>query len=223
MNEIKNENKTVETVEAKVGEYTPFYEVKMQGKLFDFEMKEDGSTQLLFEETIQIDVNGTLLPKLVQHSVRLRASKPLMKPELESLMGTTIEVNNIKEIISYKKIEDGVYDFDKVESIAFVGTSYKKITEEVEGNFKLFRMFEIEKVANIAPETEYDFKKKKTSIKKDVCLVQYYVKNGNKRSLHNIRVNGLDYKNGLELLGKKAKVLDYKDGKTPTCTRIEKI
>lgn len=223
MSEIKNENKTVETVETKVGEYTPFYDVKMQGILDSYVMQEDGSTQLLFEETIQIDINGTLLPKLVQHSVRLRASKPLMKPELEALKGTTIEVNDVEEIKNYKKIEEGVYDFDKVESISFVASSYKKITVEVEGNFKLFRMFEIEKVANVSPETEFDFKKKKTLLKKDVCLVQYYVLKGTKKSLHNIRVNGLDYKNGLELLGKKVKVLDYKDGKTPTCTRIEKI
>ncbi len=221
MIENKTENKTVETIEKKDEGFTSFYDVKMQGILTDYEIKEDESVQLLFNEKVQLEDNMGM--KFVQHSVRLRMSRQILKSELESLLNTTIEVNDVTEMHSYKKIEEGVYDFSKIEKTTFSATTFKKITDKVEGDFKLFRMFEIAKIANVAPLTDWNQKTRKNTVKKGECLVQYYVKNGNKNTLHNIKVISLDYKNGLSLVGKKIKVLDYREGKTPSCTRIERL
>lgn len=229
MENIKNntaveakENNTV-AVEAKT-EYKPFYDVKMIGVLSEYDLKDNGEVQFIFEEKKAVEFDGIKTFEFVTHSLRLKPTTSLTTKDLDSIKGQNIEIKDVVEKPIYEKHADGETNYDKVERMTYVATSYSKSNETQEGDFKLFRMFDIDKVANIVPLADYNARTRKKVLRKGECTVQYHIKdNKGTRRLKDIKVIGLDYKDGLNLIGKKIKVNDYKEGKTSSCTSYKEL
>lgn len=185
-----------------------WFKVKITGLINSYKVHDDGSLQVKFQEVIEKELQGVKYNDYEDRSVRIRIEGKIFTDEDgKKLLNKFVEIKNVTETAQYRKITDGEYDFSKVEKYVYSANNINLINTKVEGNYKLYKIFEL-RVKDIAPAITYNQRLRRQEIDKNSTVLFYETSRDTLNSIHKITVEGLILSAAKPLKDKEIVVMD---------------